>query len=145
MAKGLNDANVGNRQRLGDLVEVHRGLVTGANDYFVLSPEREIALGIMPWCVPVISHGVEILESDGVIRAGPGRKVVLRVPRDVDRKEFPALDAYLRLGETPAGDPRGPWRAVTYRVIGGPGGTWVARNRHRSLLRIWPDKHLSLH
>jgi hypothetical protein len=99
---------------LGELVEVHRGMVTGANDYFVFTCERAAALGILPWCVPVISDGREILESDGVIRDGPARKVLLRVPKDIDRRAFPALDAYLRLGEAPVGDPR----AIANRYIG---------------------------
>lgn len=66
---------------LGDLVEVHRGMVTGANDFFVLTRERAGGLGVLPWCVPVISDGREILESDGVIRDRPERKVLLRVPK----------------------------------------------------------------
>jgi len=91
---------------LGELVDVHRGMVTGANDYFVFTRERAAALGILPWCVPVISDGKEILETSGVIRNSAERKMLLRVPKDIDRSAFPALDAYLRLGETPAGDPR---------------------------------------
>jgi len=102
-----------NASRLGDLVDVHRGLVTGANDYFLLTHQRAVALGLMPWCVPVISDGKEVLESGGVVRNEPQRRVLLRVPRDIDRAQFPRLDAYLRLGETPAGDPR----AVVSRYV----------------------------
>lgn len=106
--------------RLGELVDVHRGMVTGANNFFVLTRERAAALGVLPWCVPVISDGKEVLESDGVIRNGPERKVLLRVPRDIDRMAFPALNAYLHLGETPAGDPR----AIENRYISSHRRPW---------------------
>ena len=110
----------GREQRLGDVVKVHRGMVTGANDYFVLPRERAAALGLLPWCVPAITDGKEILQSSGVVRDQPGRKVLLRIPRDIDRQAFPALDAYLRLGETPAGDPR----AIANRYISSHRRPW---------------------
>ncbi|MHB8619861.1 MAG: N-6 DNA methylase [Chloroflexota bacterium] len=105
---------------LGELVEVHRGMVTGANDYFVLTRERAAALGILPWCVPVVSDGREILESNGLVRDGAERKMLLRVPRDIDRGAFPALDAYLHLGEAPVGDPR----AISNRYISSHRRPW---------------------
>lgn len=112
--------------RLGDVVHVHRGMVTGANDYLVLPRERAAALGLLPWCVPAITDGKEILESKGVVRDGRWRKVLLRIPRDIDRQAFPALDAYLRLGETPAGDPR----AIASRYISSHRRPWWYLGQH---------------
>jgi adenine-specific DNA-methyltransferase len=90
--------------RLGDLVRVHRGLVTGANDFFILTRDRAQELSIQHWCRPVISGAEEVLASGGVVRDSPQRKLLLTIPRDVDRSAHPELDAYLRRGEAPTGD-----------------------------------------
>jgi len=89
---------------LGSLVSVHRGLVTGRNKFFVLEREEARRLQIEAWCVPAITDAREILESDGVLRDAPDRKVVLRVPRSIDRESNPELDAYLRAGERTSED-----------------------------------------
>ncbi|MHB0869654.1 MAG: methyltransferase [Chloroflexota bacterium] len=86
---------------LGSIARVHRGLVTGGNDFFVLTRRQARELGLERWCRPAITAGREILEANGTIRNTPDRKLLLDVPRDVDRSACPALDAYLRLGETP--------------------------------------------
>lgn len=105
--------------RLGDLVRVHRGLVTGANHFFVLDQSTADRLDLSRWCIAAITDASEILESKGVIRNDPYRMLLLRVPRSTDRSEDPALDRYLSHGETePAGKPvssgyicmhRSPW------------------------------------
>ncbi|MGI8913481.1 MAG: methyltransferase [Chloroflexota bacterium] len=89
---------------LGALARVHRGLVTGANNYFLLDRRRAADLGLLPWCRPAITDGQEILRADGVIRDSAERKLLLDVPRGIDRQCFPALDAYLRTGEQRLGD-----------------------------------------
>ena len=83
------------------LARVHRGVVTGANSFFVLTRERARALGIERWCRSALTSAEEILRSDGVVRDGPERRLLLDVPPDVDRSAHPHLDAYLRLGEQP--------------------------------------------
>lgn len=104
--------------RLGDLFRVHRGFVTGANRFFILSRDRAEALGILAWCRPAVTTADEILNSDGIVRDGEGRRVVLDVPAGLDRHSFPALDAYLASGEKAALDTgyvasrRKPW----YRI-----------------------------
>jgi SAM-dependent methyltransferase len=105
---------------LRSLARVHRGLVTGANDYFILDRERAIDLGLLPWCRPAITEGREILQAGGVLRNGPERKLLLDVPRDVDRLRFPALDAYLRHGE----QEQGGETAVTQRYIASRRKPW---------------------
>jgi hypothetical protein len=122
---------------LGALVHVHRGAVTGANGFFVLTRERANALGIDQWCRPVISRAEEIFLSGGIVRDSAERKVLLDLPPTIDRAACPYLDAYLRLGEQPRdGQPpisegyiarhRQPWwvvRAATPPVV----ATYMAR------------------
>lgn len=86
--------------RLGALVRVHRGIVTGSNNFFVMTKSRASELGVEPWCRPAITAAREIIEAEGVIRDGPQRKVVLDVAADIDRAEHPSVDAYLSIGET---------------------------------------------
>lgn len=88
---------------LGIVARVHRGLVTGSNEFFVLTRQRAHNLGISEWCRPAITTAAEILQSGGVIRDGPERRVLLDIPADVDRSAYTRLDAYLRLGEQPDG------------------------------------------
>lgn len=97
----IDEINEGQFVRLGQIFDVHRGVVTGANDYFILTRERASALGLASWCRPAITDAREILDSGGTVRNSSARKVLLVVPRDVDRSAFPDLDAYLKLAEKP--------------------------------------------
>jgi len=86
---------------LRDIARVHRGLVTGANEFFVMTRERAQELGIETWCRPAITRAIEILTAQGAVRDGSDRRVLLDISEDVDRTAYPSLDAYLRLGELP--------------------------------------------
>lgn len=86
--------------RLGDIARVHRGQVTGANRFFVMTRERATDLGLLEWCRPVITAAEDVLDAGGVIRDTPSRKVLLCPPKALDRKAHPSLDRYLRLGES---------------------------------------------
>jgi adenine-specific DNA-methyltransferase len=88
---------------LGTIARVHRGLVTGANHFFVLTRARATELGLLPWCRPAITTAQEILDADGLVRNSLERRLLLDVPRDVDRSAFPKLDAYLCEGEAAHG------------------------------------------
>lgn len=85
--------------RLGEIARVHRGEVSGGNDFFVLTREQAAKLCILEWCKPAITEGIEILDGGGVVRDEASRRVILAPPRDVDRKAHPALDRYLKRGE----------------------------------------------
>jgi len=85
--------------QLRHIARVHRGQVTGGNRFFVMSRARAHELGIEEWCRPVITAAEDILDAGGVIHDTPNRKVLLCPPKDVDRRAYPALDRYLRLGE----------------------------------------------
>ena len=84
---------------LRTVARVHRGVATGSNSFFVLTREHAERLGLAPWCRPVITRAEEILSAGGVIHDTPQRRLLLAVPADVDRRAYPALDAYLTWGE----------------------------------------------
>lgn len=86
--------------RLGDIARVHRGQVTGANRFFVMTRERATELGLLEWCRPAITAAEDVLDAAGVIRDTATRKLLLCPPKELDRKAHPALDRYLRQGET---------------------------------------------
>ena len=90
--------------RLRDLARVHRGQVSGANHFFVLTREQARERGVEQWCMPAITSAEEILDSGGVVLDTPERKLLLAVPPDIDRTAHPALDRYLRRGERRIGD-----------------------------------------
>jgi adenine-specific DNA-methyltransferase len=98
-AFAARDLDATGARPLGAIARVHRGLVTGANDYFLLTRDDAAALGLRDWCHPAITTAAELFAADGVIRDGPERRLLLDVPPDVDRSAHPRLDAYLRRGE----------------------------------------------
>lgn len=102
---------------LSQVARVHRGVVTGANDFFVLTRARAAELGLDPWCQPAITRGTEVRRAGDVLRDSPERRVVLDVPPSVDRAAHPALDRYLRSGE---GGPS----AISRRYITGRRQPW---------------------
>lgn len=87
--------------RLGDFVSVHRGAVTGRNDFFVMSRQEANERGLARFVRPVLTSAKEVLRSSGVIRASQVDRVVLAPPRDTDvaMAENDALREYLREGE----------------------------------------------
>lgn len=89
---------------LRTIARVHRGVVTGANGFFVLTRQRAKELGLQRWCRPTITSAKELFAANGVIRDLPERRLLLDVPADVDRSAFPELDMYLRRGESSQGD-----------------------------------------
>lgn len=89
---------------LSTIGSVSRGVVTGANDYFLLTRVRAVELGIVEWCRPAITSAEEVLDAGGVVRDGAERRLLFAPPRDVDRKAHPDLDRYLRQGERRQGD-----------------------------------------
>jgi adenine-specific DNA-methyltransferase len=86
-------------ETLGDLARVHRGQVTGANDFFVMTKEEAARRGLSRWAKPAITAAMEILVAGGVVHDGPERLVVIELPADLDRKAEPAADAWLKEGE----------------------------------------------
>jgi SAM-dependent methyltransferase len=127
-----------NQASLGRFFRVHRGVVTGANDFFVLSRVEAELLGLLRWCRPAITSAQEILESEGVIRDGPDRRLLLDIPAELDRRAHPELDAYLKRGESAeeGGTPiceryiarhRRPWWSVGHQGVPPVVVTYMAR------------------
>jgi len=91
--------------RLGTLAEVDVGIVTGRNEFFVLTKEEAERHEVLPWCIPLVGRsaqipGLALRENDwGRLAADNGKCFLLHVG-DVDRSELPkqAL-AYVEYGE----------------------------------------------
>lgn len=84
---------------LGEVARVHRGTATGANDFFVMSKAEAEEQGLTEWARPVIGRAQEILESTGVVRDGPERRVVIDLP-PLPRDELPqAAHDFIAKGE----------------------------------------------
>jgi hypothetical protein len=115
-------------QVLGDIARVHRGFATGANKFFLMTKAEATTRGLDAWVKPAITSADEILNSGGVIRDTPERKVLLDLPADFDRAAHPDVDAYLAQGEADGVDQtyicthRKPW----YRVAPKPAAPIVA-------------------
>ncbi|HZY96213.1 MAG TPA: class I SAM-dependent methyltransferase [Candidatus Cybelea sp.] len=89
---------------IGDLFRVSRGTATGSNAFFALTPERAEELGVQKYGVPTVTRAEEIIASAGELRRRSGLKVVLDIPKALERRGDPALDAYLKTGEKPGPD-----------------------------------------
>lgn len=86
-------------ETLGDLARVHRGQVTGANGFFVMSKGEAEKRGLTRWAKPAITAASEILSAGGVVRDTPDRLVVIDLPADLDRAAEPAAETFLNAGE----------------------------------------------
>jgi adenine-specific DNA-methyltransferase len=85
--------------RLGDLARVHRGTVTGQNDFFAMTRAQAEERGLTRWARPAITSAAEIMISGGALLDSRERRVVIDLPADLDRTAHPAADVYLRAGE----------------------------------------------
>lgn len=65
--------------RLGEIARVHRGIVTGANKFWVRKPEDAEGLG-----VPVVAHAREISSLDGSIDDPSRLSVLIALPNDLN-------------------------------------------------------------
>ena len=84
---------------LGSIARVHRGIVTGANDFFVMTRERARGLGLERSVRPVLSAAQELFVSDAVVLDSNDRLVMLYPPEDLDERSQEALNSYIAAGE----------------------------------------------
>lgn len=91
---------------LGNFARVHRGFVTGGNEFFLMTGDEAAQRGLSAWVKPAITSASEILASHGVIRDSQSLRVVLVLPADFDRSAHPEVDAYLKHGEATGVDKR---------------------------------------
>ena len=97
---------------LGSVADVDVGIVTGRNEFFVLTPSRADELGLTEWCVPLVGRSAQLPgvvlrpEEWEALAEADGRCLLLqlgRTPREALTDQ--ALD-YVRAGES-AGHHRG--------------------------------------
>ncbi|MCL6537008.1 MAG: methyltransferase [Acidothermus sp.] len=87
--------------RLGEIVRVSRGAVTGANRFFVMSEKDARRLGLEKYVVPALTSAQEVLSAEGIVRADASRRVFLDPPATVELEspEHEALRRYLAAGD----------------------------------------------
>lgn len=91
--------------RLGQLAQIDVGIVTGRNQFFVLTEQEAKSRSLLPWCVPLVSRsaqipGLVLRREEWQEHAEEGGKCFLLQLGNVDRDGLPesALD-YVTLGE----------------------------------------------
>jgi methylase of polypeptide subunit release factors len=85
---------------LGSIARVHRGAVTGANEFFVMTRELARHRGLLNCVRPVLTSADEMFSSQGVVRDGASRKVILCPPDKLSSRDRESLDRYVREGES---------------------------------------------
>lgn len=86
--------------RLGDLVRVSRGAVTGANAFFVLAEAEAVRRGVLAWTAPVLDRALDVLRAGGTVRASDARRRLLEPPEMPLASALPdALRRYLEEGQ----------------------------------------------
>jgi adenine-specific DNA methylase len=91
--------------RLGDVADVDVGIVTGRNEFFLLSPAEADARGVRDSCLPLVGRslqipGLRLTQSDWRRLAERGDKCLLLQLGEVGREELPPPAArYVRWGE----------------------------------------------
>ncbi|MGH2661970.1 MAG: N-6 DNA methylase [Actinomycetota bacterium] len=90
---------------LGEIAEVDVGIVTGRNDFFVLSPVQARELGLRKWCRPLVARsvhipGIDLKPEDWKQLLDEDARCLLLQLGDRERDELPprAL-AYVEWGE----------------------------------------------
>lgn len=86
--------------RLGDVVEVHRGVATGANSFFVMDGQEARDAGLAVFARPVVTSAKEVFDSGGVLRSGQC-KVLIALPQSLlhlRAEQRKAVERYLKRG-----------------------------------------------
>jgi SAM-dependent methyltransferase len=86
---------------IGDLFRVSRGTATGANKFFVMTSGEARLAGLVKYALPVLSSARELPRERHELRGSDVRKVLISLPKTLDRKSVPDVDRYLRGGEQP--------------------------------------------
>lgn len=88
----------GGSVRLGSLALVHRGIATGANSFFLMTPAQARERGIEKWTTPCLTRALQVINSDGEITPDTATHVLLNLPANLPDDE--ALAAYIAHGES---------------------------------------------
>ena len=86
---------------LGSFVRVSRGIATGDNSFFVMTPRVAAERGLAAFARPAVTRAQEVFESPGLIRATPGRRVVIDLPKTLglQSRETSAVRQFIQEGE----------------------------------------------
>ena len=86
------------RVPLGSLVKVHRGVATGANKYFTMTPDEGERLGLTPYLRPCLDRASQVIVAEGVVRAGDCPHLLLDTSATANFDS--ALGEYIAKGES---------------------------------------------
>ena len=81
---------------LGEHLGVARGIATGANKFFTMTPAAAAAAGLGRYGWPLIARAADVYAAGGLIRPAALPKVLLVLP---DRGSDPVVDAYVTAAE----------------------------------------------
>jgi methylase of polypeptide subunit release factors len=121
----LQDARTGSEAvTLGDFFTIKRGLATGANDFFILTPKQIEERNLPLACFRPILPGPRYLGRDEILADEAGNPMIerqlflldCRLPEDEIRTRYPALWTYLESGKPHVSERylsrhRDPWYA----------------------------------
>ncbi|MEW6312999.1 MAG: SAM-dependent DNA methyltransferase [Pseudomonadota bacterium] len=113
---------------LSDLFDIKRGLATGGNEFFILTRERTMELGLpMKFCRPILPsprhlpvNEIYADEQGNPLIAEPLYLLDCRLPEEVVRTQYPKLWAYYEQGRVEMAErylcqKRSPWYAQENR------------------------------
>ncbi|MHB8684426.1 MAG: Eco57I restriction-modification methylase domain-containing protein [Dehalococcoidia bacterium] len=115
--RDYNEADESGAIQLGSIARVHRGVVTGRNDFFVMTNARARTLGLERSVRPVVTSAEEVLHANGTLRSDPTTRVLLCPPElhELPKRDREALLEYIKAGEaqgvheTYVASHRSPW------------------------------------
>ncbi|CAG0927965.1 hypothetical protein TFLX_00732 [Thermoflexales bacterium] len=92
--------------KLSDLFKIQRGIATGANDFFILTPEQIVEHRLPPECLIPILPSPRFLATDEIkadVKGDPliDRRLYLlncNLPEEVVKRRYPDLWTYLQRG-----------------------------------------------
>jgi hypothetical protein len=116
--------------RLSDLFKIQRGIATGANSFFMLTPDQVAAHRLPSECLLPILPSPRFLTTDEIDADVQGHPIIDRLlyllncnlPEDVVKRQYPTLWAYLQIGVAAGIDKhylcqhRTPWYAQEVRA-----------------------------
>lgn len=92
--------------KLSDLFKIQRGIATGANHFFMLSPNQVAALRLPSACLVPVLPSPRFLATDEIEADAQGRPLIdhplfllnCNLPEEVVKRQYPTLWEYLQTG-----------------------------------------------
>ncbi len=116
--------------KLSDLFKIQRGIATGANDFFILTPDQVVEHHLPAECLIPILPSPRFLSTDEIESDANGEPLIDRklyllncnLPENTVKRQYPALWAYLQRGVAAGVDQhylcqhRTPWYSQEVRA-----------------------------